>query len=138
MNPSDFLHVTAKSLKDDSKEANLRTSASRSYYAIYHIIKSELEKENISLGNNHGVFTNCFFYPGTSPEFREIAQNIGSLYEERRKADYELGIACRQSNAKTAYDLAVGIIQKFSVRYKGEDKATVVAIIKKGLKARKR
>ena len=140
MKPIMFLEITAKKLKDSSHESDSRTSAGRSYYAIYHEIKSTLEAEGqIIIPNNHGLLSQCFFFSGATSNIREIGIGLQTLYTYRRKADYKLNVKVERRHAREAYKLACAIYENFSNLFKGETKNTIlvgtksVINLKKGL-----
>ncbi len=128
MKPIRFLKVTAKKLKDSSHESDSRTSAGRSYYAIYHEIKSTLEAEGqIKIPDDHGLLPQCFFFSEATVKIKEIGIGLQTLYTYRRKADYKLEEKVEQRHAREAYKLACTIYEDFSNLIKGETKALVLA-----------
>ncbi len=126
MNPLDFLTITSKKLKDQSSEADLRTSAGRSYYAVYHMIRNLIESESVEVTDKHSVVWNSFYQNGVPPEARAIGKDMQSLYDLRRAADYELDGEWRSAKAKTAYDLACHVKDEFVKMFAGSTKDRIL------------
>ena len=138
MKPIRFLEITAKKLKDSSHESDSRTSAGRSYYAIYHEIKSTLEAEGqIEIPNNHGLLPHCFFFSEATPDIIQIGINLQTLYNYRFKADYKLKNKVEKRHAKEAYKLACTIYDDFSNLFKGETKKIILVGTKSVINAKK-
>lgn len=127
MYPSDFLNFTARSLKDDPQEANLRSSISRSYYSIYHQIKQALEKEGVSLGDDHKVLPLCFFNSGFTHDVVAIGSSIQTLHADRKKADYHLNKIVNKNHANSSFKMANKVVNNFFNLYNGEFKTAIIS-----------
>jgi uncharacterized protein (UPF0332 family) len=92
MDPLDFF-ATANRLKISQQEADIRTAIGRAYYAVFNYIRSYLASNNITLKHNfaHRDLQTSIRNSGIN-EARELAQKIQELYDERRNADYEMGM----------------------------------------------
>ncbi len=126
MNPLDFLTITSKKLKNQSSEADLRTSVGRSYYAVYHMIRNAIEAENIQLTLKHGALWNSFFQTGVPPDAKAIAKNMQTLYKARHEADYQLRNALTKQQTTTAYNLACKVNSEFVKVFDGTTKKRIL------------
>lgn len=126
MNPLDFLTITSRNLKDQSSEADLRTSTGRSYYAVYHMIRNLIGFESVELTNKHSAVWNGFFQRGVPPEARAIGKDMQSLYTMRREADYALDSKLTKEKAEAAYVLACLVTTEFVRVFDGSTKDRIL------------
>lgn len=126
MNPLDFLTITSKKLKDQNSEADWRTSAGRSYYAVYHMIRDLIASENSELALTHGALWNSFYQTGVPPEAKAIAMNMQTLYTLRQTADYQLRSKLTKEKARAAYDLACKVRTEFVRVFAGSNKQRIL------------
>jgi hypothetical protein len=125
MDPLSFLNHTAHKLKDSKHEADQRTVASRSYYAVYHKIRELLKTAQVPLDDDHGSLYNCFFLPNMPPEVRTIGKNLQTLYDFRRRADYKLHDSWYKTDSEKSYSLAHQIMETFRRLFDGETKTLI-------------
>ena len=126
MNPLDFLTITSKKLKNQSSEADLRTSTGRSYYAVYHMIRNLIEAESVELSDKHSAVWNCFYQPGVPPDARAIGMDMQSLYDLRHAADYKLHTKLTKQKATAAYKLACKVKSEFANVFNGSTKQRIL------------
>ncbi len=91
MNPFDFLTL-AKSLRQGKDEASWRTSISRSYYAVFHFVRSELSNKGVPMSSGpqaHGEIRTFLANCGVA-DAESLSSKIGDLHEQRLTADYKL------------------------------------------------
>ena len=136
MDPLAFLHRTAKKLKNANHEADQRTAASRSYYAIYHHIKNAFEREGIHLKTSHGLLYNYFFQPSLPHDIQAIGKHLQTLYEYRRRADYDLSDPWQKEDSSIAYSMANKLNTTFSIAFTGDTKRSIVEAVKTYLDSR--
>ena len=113
MNPRDFLD-TANALAGSSKQSDLRTSVSRSYYAVilfyrdYFARKLGFLAEELK-GGVHQFVPECF-NASQSTECMKIGEKIRRLYSHRTKADYRLSKTISKINAGDCLEFAKKLI----------------------------
>lgn len=117
---------TADNLKDSSHEADARTSISRSYYAIIHLVKEKLGQEEIEIGRKqthllYNIFHNC-----NNEYVRAIGSQISTLHDARIKADYKLSKKVKKTQARTNYKIARKIEEDITALFEGDDKEDIV------------
>lgn len=91
MNPFDFLTL-AKSLRQGKDEASWRTSISRSYYGVFHFVRSELADKGVPLSvgpQAHGEIRTFLANCGVA-DAASLSSKMGDLHEQRITADYKL------------------------------------------------
>ena len=91
MDGKDFLEL-AKKLQNSNDEASLRTSVSRSYYAIFNLVKDFLNSKGIKLpaaAQAHEKAQQYLFNSGVD-EAEDLADELDNLRKNRNDADYEL------------------------------------------------
>lgn len=113
MDPQDFLD-TASSLVNSPREADLRTSVSRSYYAVILFFRNYFAKEVGFSPENpdfaiHKVIPE-FFNISNSEEATKIGEKIKRLKAGRRDADYILSKVISGTKASDHLDLAKKLI----------------------------
>jgi len=109
--PLDFLRL-AYDLERISKEAEIRTSIGRAYYATFLYAREWLRDKNWNIHDNyrdHGeVLRGLHHHKG-----RTTRDKMASLHDDYRKiADYELDYGINYAEAKDAIKLANDIIRK--------------------------
>jgi uncharacterized protein (UPF0332 family) len=117
---------TADKLKDSYHEADARTSISRSYYAIIHLVKEKLGQEEIEIdrGQTHNLHN--FFFNCKSVDVKAIGKNISTLQHERIKADYKLSEKVKKTHARINYRLACKTKEDITSLFEGDDKEDIV------------
>ncbi|MGA2916771.1 MAG: hypothetical protein ABSE89_12175 [Sedimentisphaerales bacterium] len=92
MEPRAFLKLAKQLLVQDEDEAALRSSVSRSYYALFNLM-AKFVVDNIErlpkIATDHETirryFNNCMM-----PEVKELASNLNDLRGDRNDSDYDL------------------------------------------------
>lgn len=112
MDPLDFLN-TASSLVKSSAESDLRTSVSRSYYAVILFYRDYLAKKLGFLPENlrkiHQFIPECFGASGLK-EAEKIELKINRAKAARHHADYKLSKKLSKTKAGDCLDLARELI----------------------------
>jgi uncharacterized protein (UPF0332 family) len=91
MDPRDFLQQ-AKTPLENGDPASLRTAISRAHYAAHHVGAGVLEAVDIPVpgdGKRH-LHVARWLKRTTDQEVRRAGKQLGTLYEYRGRADYEL------------------------------------------------
>jgi hypothetical protein len=118
MDPIDFLK-TADLLKSQTEQAHLRTSAGRSYYAVFLYFREFLRslgvEKKIKPGNEeHAFVTGCL--ANSQVLFcSRAAQYINNLKQIRTDADYSLDKCFSQSRAEDAFEIAKKLLKSFLI-----------------------
>ena len=117
---------TANNLKESSHEADARTSISRSYYAIIHLVKEKLGQEEIEIGRTqthllYNIFHNC-----NNEDVRAIGSQISTLHDARIKADYKLSEKVKKTHARINYILACKIEKAITSFFESDEKQNIV------------
>ena len=104
MDPRNFMDVAHGLLGVASKEAHLRTSISRSYYAQFLSIRDRLIITGFSLPktNEHRAIIDELNRRGQT----KLGARLNNLRQQRRKADYEMDKKIIHKDATLAYRLA--------------------------------
>lgn len=91
MDPKEFLDLSAE-LKKENKEAHLRTSVSRSYYALFNQLVLFLENNGHPMEKNASDHTKARQYLGNCgvEDVEAVARDLDNLRTERNHADYDL------------------------------------------------
>lgn len=105
MEPRAFLDL-AKTLYDKlGDEAAIRTSVSRSYYALFNLLAQFLEDNGFHLPKSaakHKIVFRCLYHSDIS-HISLIAKHLDELHEARNDADYELQLDQYQSDQPAVY-----------------------------------
>ena len=117
---------TADKLKDSTPEADARTSISRSYYAIIHLVKEKLGQEEIEIDKKQTHNLHNFFFNCRSRDVRAIGEHISTLQHARIKADYKLSEKVKKIHARTNYRIARKIEEDITSLFEGDDKEDIV------------
>lgn len=93
MNPLDFLEL-ALELKNSAREASIRTSVSRAYYAIFNYIKEDLKVRGVSVpkGPDAHRFVREYLLKTGNPEAISMSRILQDLRWERNIADYDMKV----------------------------------------------
>lgn len=91
MDPKEFLDLSAE-LKKVDKEAHLRTSVSRSYYALYNQLVLFLENDGHTMTKSAADHNKTYEYLGNCgvEDVEDVAGDLKNLRAERNHADYHL------------------------------------------------
>jgi uncharacterized protein (UPF0332 family) len=113
MTGKDFLDF-AKTIHSDDDEATRRSAVSRSYYALFHQVKSIVVSTGIPIKKDASAHIKLVHYLRNAgiPDARFIGSNLQGLREMRNDADYDLNTtkfnkntcALQYSLAKTSCD----------------------------------
>ena len=115
MDPKDFLN-TASSLAGSSRESDLRTSVSRSYYAVILFFRNFFANklgfwpEKIA-SEVHKFVPECFNESGLE-EAKKIGEKIKRCKTDRTTADYKLSKSISPNRAGDSLELAKELITK--------------------------
>ena len=117
---------TAEKLKDNTQEEDSRTSISRSYYAIIHLVKDMLKKEKIDISrrqihNMHNIFSDC-----NNDRFKAIGRHISTLHQARLKSDYKLSDRVEKRHAIFHYQIACKAKKDITESFNSSDKENII------------
>ncbi|MCY3023234.1 MAG: hypothetical protein NTW87_30015 [Planctomycetota bacterium] len=129
MQPLEFLHTAEDLWRNGIREADWRSSISRSYYAVYWMIGEEFLKtmplillQSVSLARkkDHLVHEKLpMVLKGSSDaKIQELGEALENLRLARVKADYHLASAISQVKAEDEYGNATDLrdeLQKYGV-----------------------
>ena len=93
MDPRRFLELAQSLTKESGNEAAIRTSVSRSYYALHNFISQFIEKQGFTL--LHGADRHTWVkrdINACGDDFEIIASDLNDLREARNEADYDMGV----------------------------------------------
>ena len=104
MDPADFLKL-ARRLLDSTEQAELRTSVSRSYYAVFHVLLQALSSKGIRFKRTVEDHPLLAHYLAASGDARtqKLGVTLNSLRVERNAADYELHQPTTEVKTRLAY-----------------------------------
>jgi len=92
MEPKAFLDLAQKLSKEEKDEASLRSCVSRSYYALFNIMRqfidTNVEKIHKSVEAHGEVYRNLFNC--NVSEVKQLAMALNDLRTERNSSDYDL------------------------------------------------
>lgn len=110
-NPIDFLKI-AEDLSKGNTEAHYRTSISRSYYAIFGMIRT---RYNFFVPKGLSVHQKLIDHLKSSPvpEERTLGSRLETLFTHRKNADYEYERKSLESFPVNSITLAKSIIELF-------------------------
>ena len=114
----------AKELAETSKEAELRSAVSRSYYSAFCLARNYLRdiqqdtklwrKKTYDINAHQYVAEKFIYNQSKSQTMREIGKDLSRLRKMRNKADYEDTMFNLKREARTALMLAQNIISALS------------------------
>jgi uncharacterized protein (UPF0332 family) len=92
MEPKAFLDLAQNLSKEEKDEASLRSSVSRSYYALFNFMRGFVEKNVEPLPKKDEVHKTLYlyFYHCTVSEIAPIATVLNDLRTDRNESDYDL------------------------------------------------
>ena len=99
--PGDFLEV-AKNFKDSTKEAKVRTSIGRSYYASFLYAREWLKTKKATFNNDpkdHQLVGTLLRRHSKRAE----ANKLSKLRRDRNRADYNISIQLTSKEANNAF-----------------------------------
>ncbi len=118
MNPIDFLK-TAKFLNNQKDECHLRTSISRSYYAVHLHIRDFISKKFLAgrkfRKRPHDKVIACLSQCEVS-EIKSIAVMLGDLRQARTDADYKMDRTIKPIKSQDIYDDASELLSDFNAK----------------------
>jgi uncharacterized protein (UPF0332 family) len=91
MTGDDFLAIAGRlALLSGANTIQVRTSINRSYYGAFHLVNALLDELGIERPEKeHNL--NRYLYESGEQAAKQASRLLASLYEYRRKADYDLG-----------------------------------------------
>lgn len=117
MDPKDFFK-TAELLNNHTEEHHVRSSISRSYYAIHlHIHRFISDK---FLGNrkfkerSHRNIIDCMQFCDAT-EIKAIGQKLSDLRTARNEADYDMNVTVQNKKSKNIYLDACDLLEEFEL-----------------------
>ena len=115
MEPTDFFK-TAELLKNENDECHLRSSISRSYYAIHLYIRQIISQTYLGgrkfPSQPHQNIIKCLQLC-TSGDVKEIGEKLKILLQARTDADYHIQKTIKKSKSQDAYEDAIELKQLF-------------------------
>lgn len=121
MNPTDFLK-TAEHLKDQDGEHYVRSSISRSYYAIYLHVRHFISKTFLGgrkfKKDPHQKLIDCLQFCD-APDIKSIGVMLSDLRQARTEADYEMTKAITAQKCQDIFEGATDLLSDF------EDKISI-------------
>ena len=105
MDPRAFLNLAQCLSRKLGDEAALRTSISRSYYALHNFLAQFIENNCFLLpktGKKHQIVYYCLHSSGVS-DIPLIAKHLDELLSDRNDADYELGLTKFQDERQAVF-----------------------------------
>jgi hypothetical protein len=117
MQPLEFLYTAEHLWRNGAKEADWRSSISRSYYAVYWMIGDEflraiplmlLQSASLARKRDHLVHERLpmVLKGSTDAKIQELGEALDNLRMARVKADYHLDKTISQENASNEHDNA--------------------------------
>ena len=94
MEPRAFLDLALELSKEEKDEASLRSCVSRSYYALFNIMRQFLDTNVERIHKNveaHGEVYMYLFNCNVS-EVKQLAMDLNDLRGERNSSDYDLNL----------------------------------------------
>lgn len=135
MRPEEFLDFAAELANSNtSGSAAHRSAVSRSYYGVYHAVRSAIEKGlSISCradsgGNEHKLVVD-YLAGSQVDEAAEIARLLRNLSQSRKEADYDLDDKSAESQQNSQACVARGrnILEKLNACVTGPLRQKVIA-----------
>ena len=117
---------TAEKLKEETPEADSRTSISRSYYAIIHLVKEMLEQEKININREQTHLLHNIFFECNNSKVKAIGNHMSSLQIARVKADYKLSEKVEKRHAKINYKIACKAENDIASAFNSPEKEDIV------------
>jgi uncharacterized protein (UPF0332 family) len=115
MDPRDFFK-TAAYLKDQKDEHDLRTSISRSYYAVHLHICQFISKTFLGgkkfTNSPHKKIIACLQYCD-APDIKKIGVKLSKLHTSRKAADYNMNEMITGKQCLDVYDDATDLLSDF-------------------------
>ena len=129
MDARKFLPVEER-YRGSTDEAERRTSAGRSYYALFNVILAALLEKGVNFGRTGQDHQQLIAYmkKARSKAAASIADALKDLRKERNDADYRLNSAFNQSRSSYAYLKAIDALSKFDA-IPAAEMASIVRII---------
>ena len=93
MDPRRFLELAQSLTKESGNEAAIRTSVSRSYYALHNFLGQFIKTQGLTLpegASRHTWVRRDINACGN--DFEIIASDLNDLREARNEADYDMGV----------------------------------------------
>jgi len=113
MDPRDFLS-TAALLNNETDEHHLRTSISRSYYAVHLHIRdfiTSIIKKKIKTDVHKYILKCC--YNCESKDIQAIGCKLSTLLTYRTDADYRMNLNITATKSQDVYDDATELLADF-------------------------
>lgn len=116
---TDFLK-TAETLNKSKDEWDIRTSISRSYYAVYLEIRQSIFKYSNGIDfpkDKHGSVNRCLG-SCSDKSWKKIALNFGNLRQHRTDADYKIHKTIDQKQGPSAMMIAQELLKAYQANLK--------------------
>lgn len=118
MNHLDFLNTATRLITTESPtEADIRSTVSRAYYALYHHVllwwKSHAQFPDYR-DRGHAKIQRAVFNAGM-PDARDFSRDMEALNGNRRDADYELDLNFDLENGRAILERARNSIAAFDM-----------------------
>ena len=113
MEPERFLE-TAKLLNHYDDEAHIRTSISRSFYAVFHFFMNYVTAHLVREPKHsaHKFIANCL-QNCSAPQIKKVGVRFDTLRQRRRDADYRLGTEVSKNDGEDALAEAKSIMSDY-------------------------
>ena len=114
MDPAAFLAVAA-SLRNSQEEAELRTSVSRSYYALLNVVRTGIVDVGVVIDpttDSHGQVAHRLV-KSNNRDLASIGQTLQNLRLKRNEADYDMSCDLTQRATEGVYKRADSAVAKF-------------------------
>ena len=115
MKGQDFIDIAARWVAEkECGEPTLRSAVSRAYYGAFHCAQALFQEigvpEPVSRENKH-TFVQLALMNSGNPKAAKAGSLLGSLHEQRKIADYEMGVEHNGGRATAAVAEAYRIRQ---------------------------
>ena len=115
MDPRDFLK-TAAHLKDQDGEHNMRTSISRSYYAVHlhirHFISEKFLGGKKFTSSPHEQVLRCLQF-SDAKDIKKIGETLSYLRQDITDAGYKMAKKITSNKCQDVYDEANDLLSEF-------------------------
>lgn len=115
MNPLDFFE-TAELLKNNPNEAHIRTSISRSFYATFLYLLSDITTNfllNKTVKDRAQAFVALCLQNCEAREAKKIGSAFDTLRQKRRDADYHLEMTLTSQVSRDVLDFAEKMVEDY-------------------------
>jgi uncharacterized protein (UPF0332 family) len=112
MNPDEFLDLAGE-LATGAREGDWRTTASRAYYAAFHVARRLLRGAGFQVPQADRAHAYLWMRLNNSghPDIVNAAEKLRMLRRRRNDADYDLDIAFPEARGVNAVHLAMDVVR---------------------------